>query len=464
MNHWRDRYPEIEDKLKALNQADFGLSYGEELLRSVQDYSTMKVIFGGTPSAPISAILALASETLASSTLPNAIAKILFGNETLVFDVASRLRGVCNPQAAIMGAHPGVELEDNKETLIDFVVRNPSCVVIYDDLQAFDPWVISNFASMIETGEMQNSCDAPFKEVIFMATLRVNLPSPMQLDQFARFRSTSEFQAPFDGDEGELDKYSFERTIVSWVSDQYPEYFRALGHFSLLTEHLHETYINSRQEGSVEIPLLKISDPSAALWDRKRVTPPKAPAPWEYSPQEITSLLRMDSWPDNLFHVFISYHTSRDSEAAEWLNAALGKRGFKVFLDTKTLNVGAHPENEIKARLITEFFNQVRASHCTIAFALGMESFQLPSGMTEDEAVNLCLAMRAYDGKLIKWNWQKLETDYSLRVLVLDRTRGTAYSMRGGIVENSFGTHSFECNDQMFEIVLSYLRHIGISV
>lgn len=106
MSRWRDRSTEVERELKALNQADFGLSYGDELLRTVRGKFRLHVGIGGMPNSPFSAILAFGSEPLAPSALPRAIARILFGDEALIFDVAERLRGVCNPQAAIIGGTP----------------------------------------------------------------------------------------------------------------------------------------------------------------------------------------------------------------------------------------------------------------------------------------------------------------------------------------------------------------------
>lgn len=464
MNRWHDRSEEIEHQLEALRQADFGLSYSNELLTRVLTAFGLHVHMGGEPGRPFSALIGLGGEPLTASPLPGAVARILFDDAKLVFDIRARLQGVSNVQAALIGAPPGVEPENDKETLIEFVARNPSCIVVFDDPQAFDPWAIRTLADMCRKGYLANHRrKLTLKEVIIIATARVSLPPPTALHVFAQTRPEIEDDLLIDWSTGRLDQFSFRRTVKTWLDVNYPEHLsnRLQDPFDrIVLEHLWQRYIRGIEEGEVEVPILTITDPTSATWESQRVC--RQANSHRDAVRDLKKLIPKDYPRDMTYDIFISYRTGRDKEAAEWLYAALTKLEFSVFLDTKTLNLADHPEEEMKARLITEIVTLVLASRCTIAFAMGIEPFELPSGMTEDEAVRRALAMRGYDGNLIKWNWQKLETDYSREVLYLDRTTGRAYQTSDGIVAESFGMHTFESNDEMLEIAWTYLRSIVI--
>jgi hypothetical protein len=159
-------------------------------------------------------------------------------------------------------------------------------------------------------------------------------------------------------------------------------------------------------------------------------------------------------WPEKRYDVFISYRHARNKELAQQLAARLAGR-VSIWMDEQSLEVDETVPS-VKLRLIRELVLAVRASRCSIIFALGSKPFYLPAGMSRDEALRRGFAMPAPydDSALVAWNWQKLELDHSGVAFIIDETSKKAYQYLWSYSEYL----QYETLEELWGIIEDFLR------
>lgn len=433
-------------RLEALDADSFGLPYAAELKDDVLSALKRHVLGLRFPDTCLTAILIVSDRKLAESRLPAAAAEALTGDPAAVFDVAARLQDQPYVNHALWGPPPGFELLPG-ETLLAFLRRHPMGVVVFDDLQAFDPTAISTIASMCDEGKMQDprtgKVEPAGRDAIVIATLRTALPSPRELLSMAPGPA--------------LDAPAFRRLIERVAEAAHPEHFspwvrsRFKKH---LQDHLWRDYTAATAAGppACDRPLL----PPAPTWAGRAE---QAAAAVEDLVTDVAAAIPEET-PEPGCDVFVSYRTRRNAELAQWLTRELRGRELGVWLDADSLGVGEEPPERMKARLIRELVTAVRSAHCTIAFAVGQQPWVPVRGVSDEEAVRRGLAMRTAGGYLIRWSWQKLEVDYSRNVLVIDDEYSNFYEVREGRLAGP-QTH-YRGQEHLLELVLEALRRLEV--
>ncbi len=438
-------------RLEALDPAAFGLPYAEELLANIISAARIAVTGMRISDRALTSTIAITDRTLWASSLPAKLAEALFGAPDRVFNVRSRLEGEPFVNAAITGPPPGFE-PAKRETLAQFIQRNAGCVVVFDDVQAFDPSALEAVANLADSGSISPSGLPPVsaRDVVVLATMRVEVPSAAKIG--AEGRPPSSTPAPLDGK-------AFHAAVEVSLRSRFPRYFSTwvVSRFrGILMQHLWRDYERALREGRQKEPLLRITDPAATVWEgRKAHGPP--PAARDLVNDVLGAIPA--SLPVKRCDVFLSYRQQRNAAQVQRLAQELRARGLTVWLDADSLGLGPDAPEQVKRNLIAALVTAVRESRCTIAFAAGLEPYLPVAGMSNEDAVRHGLAM-SVSGTLVKWSWQTLELDYSQNAFIVDDTTRHAYDFRGSPAAPDL--KAFDGDAELLELVVDYLHRLGI--
>jgi len=387
-------------------------------------------------------------QPVAGTSFPSHLARLLYGDAKLVYDLRSRLIGERETNEAIGDAVTGVE-PPGRGSLYQFVRQNGPCIIVFDDLQAFDPHAMVVLADVCDQGKIgrNQSTSIMAQGCLVLACVRVQIPSVHEL----HMRWPKLFGNPLP--------LARSDAFVQVLEDLLPYHLSvrnwARFGFQMPTD-LHRRYARAIETGQLDEPLLEISDPSAKVWDGPEPVPP--PDERDLVPDIREAIPR--EMPQKRYDVFISYRHVRNRELAKQLVAHLGGR-VSIWMDEQELEVDENFPLD-KVRLIRELVLAVRASRCSIIFGLGFRPFYLPAGMSEDEAVQRGLAMRTSFGQaqLMAWNWQWLELEHSAVAFIIDEANNKAYRYLGTYSE----PRQYNTLEELWQIVDDFLRSLGLLV
>ncbi len=127
------------------------------------------------------AFLVVRNRPLAGTSFPAHLARLLFGDAKLVYDLRSRLIGERDIDAAILDPITGVEPPE-RGSLYQFVRQNGPCVIVFDDLQAFDPFATDLLADVCDQGKIGRFQSIRITaQGVVLACVRVQIPSVREL-------------------------------------------------------------------------------------------------------------------------------------------------------------------------------------------------------------------------------------------------------------------------------------------
>ncbi len=187
---------------------------------------------------------------------------------------------------------------------------------------------------------------------------------------------------------------------------------------TLLVDHVDGDFRMSSVPAGATLPVR----PVAARAARADIGP--SDPPWFKPPPRPREFPALSWRGEYEFDAFISYKIRRHRSAARELRDALGRLGYKVWLDEDQIGAADDPwYTKTKQQLIDRLVHGVMRSRCTIVFEAQLEAVALPPGWSKADAEARGNVMHADGGALIAWNWQKLELDSCSHAIVIREHR-----------------------------------------
>jgi hypothetical protein len=187
---------------------------------------------------------------------------------------------------------------------------------------------------------------------------------------------------------------------------------------TLLVDHANGEFRMSPAPAGGHLPVRPVAARSA------RADIEASDAPWFKPPPRPREFPALNWRGEYEFDAFISYKIRKHLDAARELRDALGRAGYKVWLDEDQIGAADDPwHTKTKEHLIDRLVRGVVGSRCTIVFEAQLEAVALPPGWSKADAEARGNVMHSESGALIAWNWQKLEIDSSSRAIVIRPNR-----------------------------------------